>query len=131
MHPPPRRPPWPPRLFRWLVFLTFIALWTGALLVRNPVDPEKAHQLRREILVFGKSLHVVAYAGMAGLAGWVQAPGRSRWILLALLPLHAVATEFLQRFTPTRTGSLRDVGLDCLGLAIGLAVSWRWWRAPG
>jgi VanZ family protein len=43
------------------------------------------------------------------------------------LSLHAVATEALQNLVPTRSGSLRDVGLDHLGILIGAAVS-RWRR---
>ena len=51
-------------------------------------------------------------------------------LLLAFLSLHAFGTEFLQQFVPERGPSLVDVGIDHVGLAIGLAASWRWWRRP-
>jgi VanZ family protein len=50
-------------------------------------------------------------------------------VLLVFWFLHADATEVGQRFVPGRTGSLRDVALDHCGLLIGVALSWRWWRA--
>jgi VanZ family protein len=64
---------------------------------------------------------------LAMLTGWLLVTYRVRWICLACLSFHAFATEFLQQFVE-RSGSLRDVGLDHLGLALGLILTIPWWR---
>ena len=46
-----------------------------------------------------------------------------RWLQLALLSGHGMATEFLQTFVPGRSGSLTDVAIDHLGIALGLALA--------
>ncbi len=74
-----------------------------------------------------KTLHVSAYAGLGGLAAWLHLRGRRRWLLPGSLVLHAGLTELLQNLVPRRTGCWSDVGLDCAGLALGLALTWRRW----
>jgi hypothetical protein len=51
-------------------------------------------------------------------------------MLILLLSAHAMGTEFLQRYVETRTPTLHDVGLDHMGIMLGLALSWRMWRGP-
>jgi len=46
---------------------------------------------------------------------------------LSLASLYALSDEFHQRFTPGRTSSLQDVGIDILGAALGLII-WNWIR---
>jgi VanZ family protein len=41
--------------------------------------------------------------------------------LLGLLG-HGALTEFLQQFVEGRTGTLFDVGLDTIGVLVGLAI---------
>ena len=49
--------------------------------------------------------------------------GLSRFVVAAALAcLYAATDEFHQRFTPGRTASLQDVGIDSLGAVIGLMV---------
>jgi VanZ family protein len=55
-------------------------------------------------------------------------PQRVRWWLLAFLVAHAFVTEMIQQFVPLRTGSLRDACINLIGLAIGVALTWRDWR---
>jgi hypothetical protein len=51
---------------------------------------------------------------------------RSRYISsIVLACLYAATDEFHQRFSPGRTASLRDVGIDTLGAAIGPGI-WMW-----
>jgi VanZ family protein len=45
-----------------------------------------------------------------------------------LASLYAMTDEFHQIFTPSRTPSLHDVGIDTVGAAIG-ALLWMWFRA--
>ncbi len=113
----------------WAVWVLYLVVWTAALLrpeparVNTEVLPEQAQ------FPAAKALHVGSYALLAALASWLPVrPGR-RWLLFALLSLHAFGTEFLQRFVELRTGSLSDVGIDHAGLAVGLLVAW--WLGAG
>ena len=54
-------------------------------------------------------------------------------MVMFALTVHASATELLQVVLKDychRGGSLEDVGLDHLGIAIGFVVSWQWWTRP-
>jgi VanZ family protein len=124
----------PTARWRWAVWIAFLCLWSVALLVPDPVGfllaykPDDLELSHETTFLMAKTLHVTAYATAAILTGWLRAPGVWRWALLAFWFLHAGATEIGQLFIPGRSGSLRDVGLDHLGLVIGVALSWRWWR---
>jgi VanZ family protein len=121
----PEEGSWVPRVVFWWVA---VALWTAALLTSYPA------QISQEVLPpaaqfpTAKMLHVVAYAGLAGLIPWLGIPLRWRWALVAFLSLHAAGTEFFQQFVPLRTGSVTDVVIDHAGLLLGLAVTWKGWR---
>jgi VanZ family protein len=134
------------KYIRWIVWLTYLLAWTWALLVPNPAElaetwirPEPSRtpsewrlrdQLSSVVLSanFPKLLHVVAYAIFAILSGWLRSPQWYRVPLLLILSVHALGTEFAQSFEPTRHASWRDVGLDHLGIGLGLLLSWKWWR---
>jgi len=49
--------------------------------------------------------------------------GRLLGIPFVLGVLYACSDEFHQRFVPGRAGQLRDVGIDSIGVAIGLGIS--------
>jgi VanZ family protein len=111
---------------RWLIWLFFLTAWTIALLVPIPDTPMPVGDGPDLKWLIGKPLHVSAYAFLTILAAWL--PIRGRWrLLMPLLLVHAGATEFLQNFVE-RTGSVRDVLLDWLGISLGLVITWRWWR---
>ncbi|MCI0378170.1 MAG: VanZ family protein [Gemmataceae bacterium] len=113
---------------RWLLWSLYVALWTVALLL-PPEVPEAIvnHEIIRDRkFLIGKTVHIVAYAMMTILAGWLHAPPRWRLVLLAFLLIHPTVTELLQREVD-RTGLLEDVALDQIGVALGLAVSWKRW----
>ncbi|HZU36703.1 MAG TPA: VanZ family protein [Gemmataceae bacterium] len=114
----------------WLFWVICVAVWTTALLTLFPV--EISRQVLPENLRFptAKTLHVSAYAFLAFLTVLLPARGRVRWLLIAFLSLHAFATEYLQTFIG-RGGALADVGLDHIGILLGLLIGWRWWREPG
>jgi hypothetical protein len=131
----------------WLVWLVYVAAWTWALLVPNPGHlvrlllglPESAEMgdvppdLRGQMLLvlqsfyFSKGLHVTGYAVLTVLSAWLGVSGRWRWLLLAFLSAHALGTELLQNLEPSRHPSLRDVGLDHVGIALGLVLTWKSW----
>jgi VanZ family protein len=124
---PGMRAPRPGVWVRWLVWLVYVAAWTQALL--TPIRLDKVQASPELLFVLAKCLHVTAYAVLAILSGWLRVPWPFRWLLLAGLAAHGMATEFGQQFVATRHPSVRDVGLDWLGLAIGIGLSWKWWRA--
>jgi VanZ family protein len=117
-----------PAWVRWLVCAVYAAAWTAALLYHSPVPDEVRPEDPWVYFLLAKTLHVVAYAFWAVLCGWIGADGRWRWLLLALLCAHGFLSEYLQGFVPTRTPSLRDVALDLIGIALGVTLSWGWWR---
>jgi hypothetical protein len=73
---------------------------------------------------WGKLGHVAGYASLACLACALPISERL-WVgALALLSAHGFLTEFIQTVVPKRTGQLSDVGLDHLGILLGLSVAW-------
>jgi VanZ family protein len=107
-----------------------VAVWTAALLTPQPVRAGQEVLPPESIYSTSKTLHVVAYGLLAGSLPWLGPRGGRRWWLVAFLSLHAGATEFLQQWVPSRNASLTDVGFDLAGIALGLACTWRAWRAP-
>lgn len=107
----------------WCLCLT---LWTVALLTIYPA--QIGQEITPEALRFpaAKCLHVSAYAFLTGYLQWLSL-GRWRWLLLAFLSLHTVGTEFGQLFVPGRHGQFSDVLIDHIGLALGIALTWRYW----
>ena len=109
-------------------FFGFLFLWTVALLL--PVPKETASEAlggERGMFFFGKALHVSAYAFLTLLGGSQTLTRRQRALILGLLSFHGFATEFFQQFVE-RTASWRDVGLDHIGILLGLLIGWRWWQ---
>jgi hypothetical protein len=113
--------------WRWVLWLVCLAVWTIALLRPEPARFNNAHIAP---LLAGwpisKFLHVGMYAFLTAFAGTLLT-GRLRWLLLAVLSFHAIITEVLQNYVPERSGTPFDVGLNHLGIALGLAIGWRWW----
>ena len=115
------------RAFRWLLWVVYATLWTVALLTTFPLAVRDAVVPAQYGYSVSKTLHVAAYAGFTVLTGWLAAARPWRWALLGVVSLHAWTTEFVQQFVG-RTGSLRDVGLDHIGIVLGLLLSWKLWR---
>ncbi len=113
--------------WRWLLWGAFLVVWTTALLTTEPVHVARAVLGPSFIFPTAKLLHVAAYSLFAILSGWLFLPGRWRWILLIFMSFHAAGTEFFQQFIPERGPSIRDVGIDHFGIAIGLIISCNWW----
>lgn len=116
-----------PKSIWWLIFLVVLTVWTIGLLIPDPSSSavEGLGGARSKFLI-AKTLHVSAYAFVTFLAGFVVWSRASAGWCLAFLVSHAFLTEWLQTFVG-RSGSLRDVGLDLLGILIGVAMNWRCW----
>jgi VanZ family protein len=110
----------------WAAWLVMLAIWTWALVTPYPV------QVEHEVLPNGvgfptsKALHVAAYAFLTGFGSFLPLRGAWRWLPFVVLSLHGFGTEFCQLFVPLRTASLRDVGLDHVGILLGLVLTLKW-----
>lgn len=130
--------PWwtSPRL-RWGLWLAWLTLVTAVLvgpslasLVRRQIDTGENEELDLKIFLISKAFHLGAYALLAMLTGWLPAPRWLRVLLLLVLAAHAASTEFLQQFIASRNGTFHDVVIDLVGLLLGVALTWNWWRSP-
>ena len=83
-----------------------------------------ADQLQAGHWLIRKLAHLTEYAILAALWQWALAPRvAAAWRpALALAAVTAVLDELHQATTATRTGSARDVVLDCAGAAIAIAL---------
>jgi hypothetical protein len=119
--------------YRWRCWSVYALAWTTALLVPVPGTPWLSGPLDIDLrFCLAKFLHLAAYGTFAALTAWLRAPLRYRFVLTFGLMTHATLTEMLQYLVEFihRSGSLSDVALDHLGIAIGMSVSWKWWVGP-
>ena len=110
-----------------VLFIVSLIAWTVALLVPIPSRSSEVLGGEHNKFLFGKSLHASAYAYLTILAGYLSLSIRERWWVLGLLSFHGFATEFFQLFV-NRSASWKDVGIDHIGIAIGLLIATRRWR---
>jgi VanZ family protein len=121
-----------PRWLGWCVgvLLTWgmlLAIWTVALLTPDPVRIAKQVLPGEMEFPAAKLTHIAAYALLAAMICVLRPLGRWRWLFLALLSLHGMGTEYFQQFVPMRTGTLRDVGIDHVGIFVGVALTLKFW----
>ena len=120
------------RRWRWLLWSVFVIVWTTALVIPVPGDAfVNIESIRINLkFVLAKSLHVFAYAAMTVLSGRLLIAPRFRWAMMYFLMFHAGLTEIIQERLVYRSGLLMDVMIDSAGVALGVAVSWKYWTAP-
>jgi VanZ family protein len=80
-----------------------------------------------------KGGHIIGYALLAasylrGLSSGKSANRRMLVLAIVLSGLYAASDEFHQSFTPGRTPSAVDVGIDTIGAALG-AGTWAWMKS--
>jgi VanZ family protein len=119
-----------PQKLHAAIFLAFLISWTIALL--SPVPEESASKVlgdKESIFIFGKGLHLTAYAWLAFLGVSCVSPRWQGWMAAGLI-LHGITTEFFQDFVG-RTGAVRDALLDSLGVVVGTSIIlvWQKYRA--
>ena len=109
-------------LFCWACWWLLLILWTIGLLRPEPIQLQ--HQLIPSSLgwIIAKGLHLGVYALLALFASLLPSSPSSKLFCFIILMVHAFATEFLQQWVKERTGSLSDVAIDLLGVALGLAL---------
>jgi VanZ family protein len=116
--------------WRWAIWWAAVALWALALLTPQPAEVEQRILPDQAQFSASKGLHVCAYAFLTLAASWLPTWRGQRWIPLAVLSLHGCGTEFFQQFVPARHGCLEDVGIDHVGIALGLLLTLVRWRRP-
>jgi len=120
---------------RWIIWAVLVVVWSIALEIRFP-EPEQlpgAEVILTYKKIVAKSAHVGVYTLLTVVSAWVAVPARFRWLMMFFLMAHAWGSEMMQEvLNPIcfRGGFLSDVGLDVLGIVIGVALSWRWWVRP-
>lgn len=117
----------PSRWFWGTVFVLVLLAWTAALLRPVPAT-ETIEEWGGQGATFyiSKIAHVFGYAFLTILASRLVGSAASALGLLFLLLVHGAGAELLQGFTG-RHPSWRDVGLDLIGISLGLGLTWSRW----
>ena len=116
---------------RLRVFALCVVVWSVALLVPVPSKPFADTGITVPDLKFyvSKLIHVAGYAFLTAFVAFLPISRAKRLGLVLFLSLHGALSEAFQWwFTSYRSSSLRDVGLDHLGILIGLLATWNRWR---
>lgn len=100
------------------------------------IDPNISEATVASIqLLVRKCAHLAGYAILAALLFRAFREDRNLFaraaaFAFAAAALYATLDEFHQSFVPSRTGTPRDVMIDCIGAAIGLALCLAFRRKP-
>jgi VanZ family protein len=109
----------------FVIFLTFLGLWTWKLLEPAPVPEAIDQQIPVDLKFWlAKSLHACAYAFLTVLTAFLPVRRSYFWVAVVVLALHGVGTEIGQYFIPSRNGCVRDVIIDWVGIGLGLVGLW-------
>jgi VanZ family protein len=110
--------------FTWIVSISVL---TWKLLDPNPIPKGMEPPIDLAYLL-AKSFHVCCYSFVTALGLWLSPSPKWRIGYVALMVWHAIGTEIAQSYIPTRSGSVKDVAFDYLGITIGCLVIWAWNR---
>jgi VanZ family protein len=97
-----------------------VLIWAAVIFTFSSIPSLSTH-LGTWDLVLRKAAHMTEYAILAALLR--RATGSSVWAS-GLAVAYAATDEFHQTFVRGRHGSPIDVGIDAIGVAIGL-MTWR------
>jgi VanZ family protein len=103
-----------------------LGIWTFALVTPYPVEVEHAALPAEAGYPTAKLLHITAYALLTILTVFLPLRGGYRWLPVLVLSLHGFGTEYWQTFVPLRTGCWADVGIDHVGILLGLLFTLKW-----
>jgi VanZ family protein len=117
------------KLLLWGLWCLTLAVWTSMLVTSQAAYAVSAVVPDDETGFWvAKSGHVAGYALLSILAGCLPIGCVGRGLCRVFLVFHAGMTEYIQLFVPDRHGSWRDVGLDIVGIMLGLVLLSLWRR---
>jgi VanZ family protein len=107
---------------RWLA----VMLWMGVIFTLSAIPSLSSPFEPLYDVILRKFAHMAEYGILTALLFWalrLHLPCRAHGLLMAavIALLFAFSDEWHQSFVPGREGSLRDVGIDALGV-IGLSL---------
>lgn len=112
--------------WRWGLLVLAVIVWTVFLFapIKPPPPSDVVDPLWRQALQ--PLAHLISYAVLTILAGWVRVPMKHRLWLLFALCAHGILTELFQ---PNfgREADVSDAALDMLGIFLGLLLARNWW----
>jgi VanZ family protein len=100
-----------------------VAAWAALIFGLSSV-PDLGTGLGGWDLLLRKLAHATEYAILAALL--VRALGRPGWAAVAGVA-YAISDEIHQSFVEGREGSPLDVGVDAIGVLVGVLLARRWW----
>ena len=101
-----------------------VLLWAGVIFAFSSV-PSLSTELGTWDTILRKVAHVAEYAILGAL---LCRAVRKPWLAVALAVLYAVSDEVHQTFVEGRVGAPLDVGIDALGVLVGVLL---WARLAG
>jgi hypothetical protein len=120
---------------RWIWFVWAIGLFVWTYLLVAPVN-WLPPWLRfggsgiSKLLTWSRVGHASAYLILAAFVPFIHVGRRIQIALWCILSVHACATELIQAFVPSRSGSWIDVATDHVGIVagivMGLALARQW-----
>jgi len=99
-------------------------LWMVVIFFLSSQESTRVSDIYTWNFIFFKSLHVIEYAILyfllfrATLQVNAKNQKKARLIAFVLTFLYAASDEIHQTFVPTREGTLRDVGIDTIGMSL-------------
>jgi len=116
---------------RWIPVLA----WAGLIFLFSSLSQPpgaSSSELRHNLAHTGEYLVLALLLFPAVRGTWpAMGPRRAAAVTWLACALYAVSDEYHQSFVPGRDSSLFDVGFDCLGAALGTALSMRFpWASP-
>jgi VanZ family protein len=113
------------RKFVLFIWLASLAIWTWKLLDPKPIPPSLQPEETLAYLL-AKSLHVSGYTWITFLGLWLWKNLTLRICFVGFMVWHGIATEIIQSYIPTRSGSPKDVGFDTFGITVACLLTY--WR---
>jgi len=111
-------------ILRWLPAVTIMIL----IFIASSMPASEVPRFEGIDLIVKKGGHVIGYALLATACflaayGGNKSVARSALLSLCLSIAYAASDEYHQSFTPGRSPSVMDVGIDTIGAIIGVCIT--------
>ncbi len=102
---------------RWLALVVFwiplVVATFAALLPEGPPLPFRISDI---------VLHLFAFTYLTAALWLAHYPGQPAWASMAWMLAYGVALELVQSFEPMRSAEFKDIVVDIVGIAFGIAL---------